>query len=527
MRRTILSIAVLVIASSALALPIVTVDSKAPLLKIKVMIRAGSAQDPEGLEGLAALTGMLLRDGGFGDPAHPVTKEKLADLTRAWGSAAYPTTQVTKEVTVVHFSVPRELAGQYIDQVLGPMLTRPLFDAAELARVRGETLQELRSGLRLERIEDFGLTALDNLIHEGTAYAHWDGGTEKGLEKADRAAVLSFYKTYYRPENIVVGISSTDKALIKKVETALAAFEHTDAEPLPVREQKAAPLVSGRSALIIELPNAISSGIHAGYPIGLSRKDKDFWPLYVGNVWLGTHRDDFSHLYHVIREERGYNYGDYSYIEHFEGRPENLFPPFNTPRRFQYFSLWARPVAHQYVPHIMRALTWELQRFVDTGLDEEQCRMAKNKAKILYLSLAETTDRILASRLDDAFYGMEPGYLPGYLSRVEKSSCEQINTAVKKYLSSQNLKFLVVTKKGEAAKIEAGIASKDPVWGKEPQDYNIDAKEEDGRKVYEVPQSKLDILRRDAVWAFAPLDIPKSAVRVVPAEKMFVTSALP
>src|SRR5205814_1215531 len=104
----------------------------------------------------------------------------------------------------------------------------------------------------------------------------------------------------------------------------------------------------------------------------------------------GTHRDEFSHLFEVIRAERGYNYGDYSYIEHFEGRPENLFPPFDTPRRFQYFSLWARPVAHKYVPHVLRALTWELERFVDVGLDDAQCALAKNKAKILYLSLAET-----------------------------------------------------------------------------------------------------------------------------------------
>ena len=49
------------------------------------------------------------------------------------------------------------------------------------------------------------------------------------------------------------------------------------------------------------------------------------------NLWLGMHRDDFSHLFQVIREERGYNYGDYSYMEHVEDRPDHLFPPTTLP----------------------------------------------------------------------------------------------------------------------------------------------------------------------------------------------------
>ncbi len=47
------------------------------------------------------------------------------------------------------------------------------------------------------------------------------------------------------------------------------------------------------------------------------RGDEDFYPLAVANSWLGEHRNSSSHLYQVIREERGLNYGDYSYIEYF------------------------------------------------------------------------------------------------------------------------------------------------------------------------------------------------------------------
>ena len=39
----------------------------------------------------------------------------------------------------------------------------------------------------------------------------------------------------------------------------------------------------------------------------------------IANSWLGEHRNSSSHLYQVIRETRGLNYGDYSYIECFPG----------------------------------------------------------------------------------------------------------------------------------------------------------------------------------------------------------------
>ncbi|HXE74500.1 MAG TPA: pitrilysin family protein [Candidatus Xenobia bacterium] len=506
---------------------VVTLGSPAPLVEIKVMVKAGSAADPEGLEGLANLTGQLVIEGGFGEPKKPVTKEALAELTRPWGSGAYPQVSVTKEVTVFSMTVPKEVLTTYVQQVLRPMFTQPLFAAAELDRVKAETLQTLRSDLRFEQIELVGLIALDNVIHEGTNYAHPDIGTEKGLEQITAEAVRRFYATYYKPENIIVGVSSGDAAVMKQVQDALAVGLKLEAAPFSRRAAQAPPAVKGRDLLIVAQPNAISAGIHAGFPLPLTRADEDYWPLYIANIWFGTHRDGFSHLYQVIREERGYNYGDYSYIEHFESRPRYLFPPPNAPRRFQYFSIWIRPVQHDYAHHITKALTWELENFVRTGLTEEQCSDAKNKARVLYLSLAETGSRLLGTKLDDEFYGLDAGYLDNYLATVDAVSCAQINAAIKKYLQAENLRYVIITHKDVAPKLADDIAAGGPAWGKSPADYQIDVKEEGGRKLYEIPEARLRTLQGDAVWAFYPLNIPRNRIRIVPAEKLFETSALP
>lgn len=531
MRRTqLIAVALcLLIALPALAQgpKVVTLDSPAPLVQVRVMVKAGSASDPAGKEGLARLTGQLLIQGGFGDPKAPITKEKLAEITRPWGDNAYPGVQVSKEVTVFTMTVPREVLSTYLRQVFQPLFTQPLFDAKELDRVRGETLQTLRSNLRLEQIELVGLVALDNVIHEGSSYAHPDIGTENGLQAVTADDVRAFYATYYKPENIVLGVSTTDAAITDALRGALSGAGKMDAPALAAGRVEAPAAVKGRSVTIVALPNAISTGVHAGFPLPITRKDADYWPLYVANIWFGTHRDSFGHLYSTIRADRGYNYGDYSYIEHFEGRPFQLFPPPATPRRYQYFSIWLRPVQNEYAYHLMKALTWELENLVRTGLTEDQCEQAKNKAKVLYLSLAETGSRLLSTRLDDEFYGTQPGYLEGYLKNVDGVTCSAMNAAIRKYLQAKNMKYVLVTSKAMAPKLVEQIAGNAPAWGKPLAEYQIDSKEEGGEKVYIVPERKLNLLQRDAAWAYYGLDIPRKRIHIAPAEKMFETSAIP
>jgi len=518
---------VFTLAVAAEPLPrVVSLRSPSALLKIRVMVKAGSAMDPEGLEGLAYLTGRLLIDGGFGDPRQPVTKDRLAEITRPWGSGALPQVVVSKETTTFSMTVPREVLDRYVREVLAPMFRRPLFAERELERVRAEALQELQS-LRFEQIELVGLVAMDTVIHAGTSYAHPVIGTAQGLRQVTPEAVRRFYATYYRPDNVIVGVSSDDPAVVRRLEAVWQEPSSVQADPLPPRPVEPPPPPRGRDVLIIALPSALSTGLHAGFPIPVTRAHPDYWPLYVANVWFGTHRDSFSHLYQVIREERGYNYGDYSYIEHFEGRPFFLFPPTNTPRRYQYFSIWIRPVAHDYAVHIMKALTWELEHFIRTGLTAEQCELAKNKARVLHLNLAETIDRMLGYRLDDLFYGLSPGYLDAYLARVEAVTCDQVNAAIRKYLQARDLKYVVVTDAAVAPRLVEAIAHNGPVWGKKPEDYQIPVREEGGRKVYMVPADKLPTLQRDAAWAYYWLDIPRERIRIVPAAQLFETADRP
>ena len=132
-----------------------TLDSPSELVSIKLMVKAGSAHDPVGREGLATLTARLVLEGSYGDAKSPVTKEMLADMVRPWGSGALPSVMVEKETATFSFLVPKGAMREYVQKVLQPMFARPLFAKPELDRIRKDLETYIKSSIRYENIELF------------------------------------------------------------------------------------------------------------------------------------------------------------------------------------------------------------------------------------------------------------------------------------------------------------------------------------------------------------------------------------
>ncbi len=493
---------------------IVTLASPSPLYEVQIMVRAGSAEDGRGKEGTASLVGRMMLEGGFGDPRNPVTKEKLAEITRPWGEGAYPQVRVEKETTVFSMTVPRDAFPQFVSGVLKPMLTQPLFLQSELERVRKEALVAIRSNLRFEQQEQLGLLALDDWVFQGTPLGHLTQGTVAGLQAVNRNDLHAYYNMHYQGLNMFVAASITEPAALRLLLSSLPS----STDSLPGSPSSHASTPAGRRLLIITQPNTIATGLHLGFPIPLRRGDPDYWPLFVANVFLGLHRDDFGRLYKDIREDRGYNYGDYSYIEYYAARPFTLFPPPGTPRQQQYFSMWVRPVSHQYAHFMLKAMTWELDNFIKHGMTPEQVEAAKQKARTLYLNYADSKGRQLGYRLDDMFYGMKDhGYLAEMLANLDRVTPDQVNVAIKKYLQSANLKYVIVTNESVAQKLADDIAGDTNVQSKTREEYHISEP---------VPPEKQKMLAQDEEWKAYKLNLARENITIVKAEQMFETGAV-
>ena len=495
---------------------LVTLPSASSLYQIQIMVRAGSANDPAGKEGTANLVARALIEGGFGDPKNPVTKEKLAEITRPWGDAALPQVRVDKETTTFSMTVPRNAFPDFVAQVLKPMFNQPLWTGSELDRLRREALTEIQSQLRFEDEESLGLAALDNWVYEGTGLGHLTVGTVKGLGAVTRDDVKAFYKSYYASSNMLVATSINDQDQLAMLTESLP---RGSGERLATALPPAASMEPGHRVLIITQPNAIATGLHLGFPIAVNRTSDDYWPLFVGNVFFGLHRDSFGRMYQEIREERGYNYGDYSYIEFLSGRPAFLVPPPTTPRTQQYFSIWIRPVGHQYTHFILKAMSEELDRFIREGLTPDQVAQAKVRARTLYLNYAESLSRQLGYRLDDMFYGMkDQGYLEEMLAKIDAVTPDEVNAAIRKNLQMANLKYVIVTNESAGDKLADDISSAANVTPKTLAEYHISEP---------IPPEKQKMLDQDEKWKAFPLNIPRENIRVVKAADMFEDAGKP
>ncbi len=240
----------------------------------------------------------------------------------------------------------------------------------------------------------------------------------------------------------------------------------------------------------------------SAFPLDVHRGDRDFYALWIANSWLGEHRNTASHLFKVIREERGLNYGDYSYIEAFPEGGQRSMPPVNVPRRQQLFQIWIRTLPNADAVFALRAALRELADLVDHGMTPEEFELTRTFLKKYVLHFAETTSARLGYAVDDRFYGIgDDGHLAKFRRMMDELTLEDVNAAIKRHLQYANLKIAIVT--GEAAQLRGVLASDAPT----PITYAT---------------SKPDaILAEDKEIAAWPLRIAADRIETVPVTSAF------
>jgi zinc protease len=139
----------------------------------------------------------------------------------------------------------------------------------------------------------------------------------------------------------------------------------TDLTALPVGDEKRltiakAPVLKGHHATIVE-KNAKSTAVSFGFPIDTIRSDKDWAALWLVRSYFGEHRSSNRYLYQQIRQARGMNYGDYSYIEYFPRGMYQTKPDANLGRSRKFFKYGyghCVQIMTHISPHVRLCLNW-------------------------------------------------------------------------------------------------------------------------------------------------------------------------
>jgi predicted Zn-dependent peptidase len=463
--------------------------TRSPLVAFRLLFMTGAAYDPPGKEGVASLTAALLAEGGSRALSHDEIIEAMHPMATSFGW------QVDKEMTVFSGTTHADNLEKYYG-LIRDMLLDPGFREDDFARFKTEAINFLKVSLSQGNDEELGKEHLYNVIYKGHPYGHHNMGTVSSLEKLTLDDVRAFYRENYTQSNRVIGLSGGYPA-------DFPARVEADFAKLPAgsgAKMFAQPTVSPGMRIEIIQRETRATGISMGFPIPVTRADKDWPALALVASYLGQHRSSVSHLYQRLREARGLNYGDYAYVEYFPRGMFQFTPDPNLGRSTQIFQIWIRPVEPQNSMFALRAALYEYDKLVREGMKQADFEAIRDFLTKYSNVLTATQDARLGYALDSRYYGT-PEYTAFMRERLSKLTLADVNRAIKQHLATDRMRIVMVTR--DAAGLRAAIVKGAP----SPIKYNSPKPD--------------DIMAEDKIIERYKIDVRPDQIVIVPVEKVF------
>ncbi len=257
-----------------------------------LMVKAGTRDEPEGLEGLAHYLEHCL----FKGTTHRKSYHILNRLEVVGGELnAY----TTKEETCLHASVMNEYLERAVE-LISDIVHHSVFPVAEIKKEKEVIRDEISTYLDTPSEQIFD--DFEGQIFKGHPLGRSILGTTESLDRMSRADLLRFVKDRYRPEQMVFSVSGNAglTAIVKLAEQYLGGKSKTAAQ----QERKK---VGKTKATSLQVPKSVNQ-VHAvcGTP-AYSLFHPDRTALVLLNNLLGGPGMN-SRLNLNIREKYGFTY---------------------------------------------------------------------------------------------------------------------------------------------------------------------------------------------------------------------------
>ena len=125
-----------------------------------------------------------------------------------------------------------------------------------------------------------------------------------------------------------------------------------------------------------------------------------------------------------------------------------MTPEPNLGRQQQIFQIWIRPVEPQNGLFALRAALYEYDKLVRDGISREAFETTREFLMKYANVLTQTQDARLGYSLDSRYYGMPDSH--AYMrDQLSKLTLEEVNRAIRRYLKTDRMRIVVVTKDAE------------------------------------------------------------------------------
>lgn len=403
------------------------VDPRVPLVDLQVYIKTGASLDPEYRSGLTKLAWSVLLSG-------------TGDLTRVEVPAAWDKrgARLALSVSLSYVSLHLTCLRDQVEEstaLLSRLLQSPACRAEDLGFHRRD-MQQSRLTAR-EEPQALAARAFALAVFGTHPYARGTRGNELDSARVTLSDIRDYLRRHLVQENMVMGCSGdiSEESARALVDREFGAIGHGEVRDLTPDTQ-----VPRRTAVVVELPEQTQAQLYLG-TLGASVGEEAYDPWFVATTVFGGVFS--SRLNQVIRERHGYSYEASARLSVARRR--------NTWRTYCYPTL-------ENLADCVRVQLEMVSELRELGVTNDELREAKTYLKNSQSFERETACKRIDPRLDEAIYGLPPGWFMAEPQRTASVTNEDIVSVLSERLADEQLCVGVAGPRGTAKIIERAFA---------------------------------------------------------------------
>jgi zinc protease len=395
-------------------------DHELPLVGGSVTLYTGDRLEPGAKVGLAGVVGEVIRSGGTAQ--HP--PDRLNELLEQ--RAASVESGIGTDSGSAGFSA----LSEDLDEVFGlfaEVLRQPAFPQEKIDFSRNQ----IKGGIsrRNDDPSDIADREFQKLIY-GADSPYARTVEYATIDSISRDDVVNFYKTYYHPNNMLLGIAGDfDPVKMRSLIEAKLGDWQPDPKAEVFKDRSKLPAVAQAQkggVFLVDQPQLTQSNVLIGH-LGGKLNDPDYAPLSVLNEVMNGFG---GRLMNELRSRQGLAYSVYAYWS----------PRFDYPGEFIG---GGQTRSDATVPFVKSTLA-ELEKVRTSPVSPAELARAKDSVMNSFIFSFDTPGKTLARVIRYEYYDYPEDFIFQYQKQVAATTADQVQKAAQTHLKPENIVTLVV-----------------------------------------------------------------------------------
>ena len=380
-------------------------DNELPLLSISAVVRTGSNYDPIGKEGLAELTGTVMRTGG----TDALTGDAVDEALDFFAGSLH--ISMNRDSGLINLSILKKDLDDGLN-IFSQIITKPAFEENKLKLAKNLLIEELRR--TADDPKKLAFREFKRVLYRDNPAGGFP--SMKSVSMITRADLIEFHRRFFYPENTIISITGaiSKEEAVAKVKQYLVSWNASPTYNIPP------PIPAMQKGRIYFLKKNTPQSIIICANFAPSKKDQDAYPFHVLDFIVGSGGFK-SRIFQEIRNNRGLAYSAGSF---YTARSD-----------YGVFGAYAmtKSASTATVLSLLRSIVADVKT---KTVDKKELAWATKSINNNFIFSFQSADQIARQQLMLEYDKLPPNYLDTYRDKIAAVQAGELTKMAVKYLSA-------------------------------------------------------------------------------------------